>query len=120
MRAVGFTIMGDDDCPICPVLIKDELLARAMELELLKRGFYVIAIGYPVSDMGTARMRMIITNGHTNEQIDKCIKAFKSVGDQFNFFEKMVGYDERLYANLRKYAIKTWLRSWFIPNDDED
>ena len=67
MRKNGFTIMGNDDCPICPVLIKDELWCRKIELELLQRGVYVIAVGYPVTALGTARMRIIIQSGHTNE-----------------------------------------------------
>ncbi len=67
MRAQGFEIMGNDDCPICPVVLKDEQLGRQIEIEMMRRGIYVIVIGYPVSDVGTARMRMIITNGHTNK-----------------------------------------------------
>ena len=54
MRKNGFTIIGNDDCPICPVYIQDELWARKIELALLDRGVYAIAVGYPVMEIGTA------------------------------------------------------------------
>jgi glycine C-acetyltransferase len=89
----GFVVMGNRDCAICPVVIRDELMCRAIELELLQRGIYVIAVGYPVTDLGTARMRCIITVGHTNEMIDKAVRLIKEVATEKGFFEMIKTYD---------------------------
>jgi glycine C-acetyltransferase len=117
MRKVGFEIMGNDDCPICPVFTKDELLARELELALLKRGIYTIAVGYPVMEIGTARIRVIITMGHTDAMIDKAIKIFKATADDIGYWDKFNNYDANMKAKLRRYTVVNWLKSWFVPQD---
>ena len=117
MRAEGFTILGDDDCSICPVLLKDAYMGRKIELMLLDKGIYTIGIGYPVVAVGTARMRIIITSKHTEEQIDGLVKAYADICQEVNYWEYMKGNKELLQRNLRNYAIKEWLKSWFVPRD---
>ena len=87
MRGYGFEILGNDDCPICPVFLKDEIIARKIELELLGKGVYTILVAYPVIQRAKARMRCIITMGHTDEMIEKAAKAFKEVADENNYWE---------------------------------
>ena len=117
MRKEGFEIMGNDDCPICPVFVKDELLCREVELELLRRGIYTIAVGCPVMEIGTARIRVIITMGHTDAMIDKAIKTFKAVADDLGYWEQFNTYDQRMKSKLVRYKIVSWLKGWFVPQD---
>lgn len=42
MKALGFTLSGDYDHPICPVMLGDARLAAEFADEMLKRGVYVI------------------------------------------------------------------------------
>lgn len=118
MKANGFTIMGNKDCAICPVYLRMEMLGRQMELELMRRGIYNIGIGYPVCEIGTGRIRIIITLGHTFEMIDKCVKTFKEVADDYNYWEEIKKYDGELKKNLRRYFVVNWLKSWFVPQED--
>jgi len=118
MRKEGFIIMGDDQCAICPVYLRMEMLGRQMELELMRRGIYNIGIGYPVCEIGHGRIRIIITLGHTFEMIDRCIKTFKEVADQYNYWDAIKKYDGELNAGIRRYVVVNWLKSWFVPQED--
>lgn len=48
MNRLGFTILGDENSAICPVLLGDAKLATQFSDELLKQGIYVIGFSYPV------------------------------------------------------------------------
>ena len=88
MRNNGFFIYGSDDCPICPVLLYDPKPTRYIEIGLYKKGYYTIGLAFPVIAKGTARMRIIVTAIHTNEQIDGLCQSFKELADEVDFFEK--------------------------------
>ena len=63
---------------------------------------------------------MIIQSGHTEAQIDKAIKMFIEVADDMCYFEFMKTYsinDNPLSREIRKYGLKLWIKSWFIPVD---
>ncbi|XP_043823346.1 2-amino-3-ketobutyrate coenzyme A ligase, mitochondrial [Dromiciops gliroides] len=81
MEAAGFTISGGEH-PICPVMLGDARLASAMAEDMLKRGIYVIGFSYPVVPKGKARIRVQISAVHSEEDIDRCVKAFVEVGKQ--------------------------------------
>jgi len=98
MQAIGFKIYGDDDCPICPVSVRDEHFAKYFEVELLRKGFYTIGLGFPLFAQGLSRLRIIVTAKHTNEQIDSLIQAFKEVAESCNFWKNMETYDQRVAA----------------------
>jgi len=67
MKEAGFEVMGADETAVCPVFLRDELLAKEMAKVLLEKGLYTVAIGWPVTPSGTARVRMIVQAGHTEE-----------------------------------------------------
>lgn len=96
MKKNGFEIYGDDDCAICPIKIHDSKWAKDFETILGKRGIYVIAVGWPAGNIGEARIRIILSYLHSNEQIDRLIKEFKEVADEMNFFEKYANYTKPL------------------------
>lgn len=98
MQEAGFEIYGDNDCPICPVSVKDEHYAKHFEVSLFKKGYYTIGLGFPLFPQGMSRLRIIITAKHTNEQIDGLIQAFKEVAEECNFFENLKGYEEKVAA----------------------
>lgn len=96
MQKNGFHIYGDDDCPICPVSVRDEHYAKHFEVELFKKGFYTIGLGFPLFPQGMSRIRIIVTSNHTEEQIDLLLQAFKEVAEGCNFFENMKTYDDQV------------------------
>ena len=80
IKAAGFTVSGNDLCPIAPVMIGDAKLAGEMSNQLLEQGIFVIGFSYPVVPKDQARIRTQLSAAHTDEQIDKTIDAFASVG----------------------------------------
>jgi 7-keto-8-aminopelargonate synthetase-like enzyme len=49
MKAAGFSVGGDPDHPICPIMLGDARLASEFADEMLKRGIFVIGFSFPVS-----------------------------------------------------------------------
>eukprot|EP01091_Cochliopodium_minus_P016998 TRINITY_DN6544_c0_g1_i2.p1 TRINITY_DN6544_c0_g1~~TRINITY_DN6544_c0_g1_i2.p1 ORF type:complete len:243 (+),score=83.21 TRINITY_DN6544_c0_g1_i2:341-1069(+) len=80
MKSAGFTISGDDNHPIAPVMIPDAKLANLVASDLLKEGIYVIAFSFPVVPKGKARIRVQLSAAHTEEDIQRTIAAFTVVG----------------------------------------
>lgn len=100
MEKEGFKVYGDYDCPICPVCLYDEYVGKQFEIKLFEKGYYTIGIGFPIFPQGTARIRIIITAIHTNEQIDGLIQAFVKIAEELNYFEIMKDYDLKVQKGL--------------------
>jgi glycine C-acetyltransferase len=79
LEAAGFTLKPGSH-PIIPVMLGDAALAARMADRLLAHGIYVIGFSYPVVPQGQARIRLQASAAHTDEQIDRAIKAFTEVG----------------------------------------
>jgi len=80
MTEAGFTVKGDFDHPICPVMIYDARIASEMADALLKKNIYVIGFSYPVVPKDQARIRVQMSAAHSVEQVEKCANAFIEVG----------------------------------------
>jgi glycine C-acetyltransferase len=79
MLAAGFDIKPTQSA-IVAVMLYDAKLSQDVATELLAEGIYVIGFYFPVVPKGQARIRVQVSAGHTKEQLDKCIDAFKKVG----------------------------------------
>lgn len=86
MKALGFNVIGENH-PISPVMLGDAKLASQFADEMLNEGIYVIGFSYPVVPKGKARIRVQISASHTNEEIDKCVNAFKTIGKKLNVIQ---------------------------------
>lgn len=58
MSAAGFKLLGNKECPIVPVYLKDAKLASNMAGELFGENIYVIGFSYPVVPKNEARIRV--------------------------------------------------------------
>jgi glycine C-acetyltransferase len=66
--------------PIVPVMLGDARLANQMAADLLERGIYVIGFSFPVVPKGAARIRVQLSAGHSDDDVDRAIAAFTEVG----------------------------------------
>ncbi|XP_029633549.1 2-amino-3-ketobutyrate coenzyme A ligase, mitochondrial [Octopus sinensis] len=80
MVNAGFTMSGDPDHPICPVMLGDARLASNFADKMLQQGIYVIGFSYPVVPIGKARIRVQISGAHSEEDIDRAVSAFINIG----------------------------------------
>lgn len=71
---------GGSETPITPVIVGDE--ARAMHLSdrLFEHGVFALGIAFPTVPRGKARVRTIVTAGHTPEHLERALDAFARAG----------------------------------------
>jgi glycine C-acetyltransferase len=68
------------ETPIVPIIIGETAAAIQMSNMLLDEGVFVTGFGFPVVPQGTARVRCQISAGHSRDDLDQAIRAFKKVG----------------------------------------
>jgi len=76
LKEIGLNIV-DGTHPIVPVMTYDEILSQKLAEKLLEKGIYAIGFFYPVVPKGKARVRCQVSAGHTTEQLDIALNAFK-------------------------------------------
>ena len=81
MQAAGFSI-PEGSHPIVPVMLGDAVLAQTMSTRLLELGIFAIGFFYPVVPQGKARIRVQISAGHTLEDLDRAVSAFKQAHEE--------------------------------------
>lgn len=79
LKRLGFDT-GHSETPITPVMVGDE--ARAMQLSdrLFEEGVFALGIAFPTVPRGRARVRTIVTAGHTREHLERALEAFARAG----------------------------------------
>jgi glycine C-acetyltransferase len=68
------------ETPIVPIIVGETAAAIQMSDMLLGEGVFVTGFGYPVVPQGQARVRCQISAGHTRDDLDQAIRAFRKVG----------------------------------------
>ena len=80
MSAAGFDI-GHSETPITPVMLGDEKTAQEFSRRLFdEEAVFAQAIAYPTVPMGTARIRVMISASHSEDDLAYGIAAFAKVG----------------------------------------
>jgi len=74
IRGAGFEVI-DSPTAICPIIVHDTAKAIAMSKRLLELGVFVIGFGYPVVPEGEARLRVQISAGHSESDVDVLVDA---------------------------------------------
>lgn len=78
-KALGFDT-GKSETPIIPLMVGDDLKAFTMARLLHDKGVFANVAVSPAVPNGKALMRTSYMATHTEEQLDKVLKAFKEVG----------------------------------------
>ena len=76
MTDAGFDLLPGEH-PIVPVMFGDAALTGRVADAMQERGIYVTAFSYPVVPTGRARIRVQLSAAHTEEQIRRCVAAFR-------------------------------------------
>jgi glycine C-acetyltransferase len=69
--------------PIVPVMLYNAKLANDIARDMYAEGIYVIGFCFPVVPAGKARIRVQLSAAHEKEHLDKCVEAFRKVGDKY-------------------------------------
>lgn len=79
LKARGFKPM-EGPSAIIPIIVGETAFAITMSEELLKAGIFITGFGFPVVPEGAARLRIQISAGLTEAQIDFALEHFERVG----------------------------------------
>jgi glycine C-acetyltransferase len=79
LAQLGFDT-GVSETPITPVITGDERLAMELSDRLFDAGVFAFGIAFPTVPRGKARVRTIVTAGHTEGQLQQALDAFARVG----------------------------------------
>lgn len=78
----GFDL-GASSTHIMPVMCREERKALFMHVALLECGVLMVPIIYPGVKVGEERLRVNITRGHTQEDMDSALELLKTYGEAF-------------------------------------
>jgi glycine C-acetyltransferase len=79
MKKLGFDT-GVSETPITPVMLGESPLAQQFSRELFEEGVFAMSIGFPTVPKGKARIRVMISAAHDNDDLGKGLDAFEKVG----------------------------------------
>lgn len=79
MQSLGFDI-GASQTPITPVMLGEATLAQKMSQQLFDEGVFGTAIGFPTVPRGKARIRVMLSAAHTQQDLDEGLAIFEKVG----------------------------------------
>jgi glycine C-acetyltransferase len=81
MRDLGFDT-GSSTTPITPIMLGDAPLAQQFSRRLFEDGVFAMAIGFPTVPRGKARIRVMISASHNQEDLDQGLERFERVGKE--------------------------------------
>jgi glycine C-acetyltransferase len=79
MKRLGFDT-GRSTTPITPVMLGEAPLAQQFSRELFDGGVFAMALGFPTVPRGKARIRVMISAAHAQNDLDQGLEAFAKVG----------------------------------------
>ena len=79
MKNLGFDT-GESTTPITPIMLGEAPLAQQFSRELFKEGAFAMANNYPIVPLGKARVRVMLSAAHTQNDLDKGLETFSKVG----------------------------------------
>lgn len=81
MKRLGFDT-GASETPITPVMLGDAQLAQNFSRALFDKNVFAMAIKYPTVPQGKARLRVMISAAHSQQDLDTGLEAFGQVGKE--------------------------------------
>jgi 8-amino-7-oxononanoate synthase len=82
LKAAGFDL-GASDTHIMPVMCREETKALFMHIALLECGVLMVPLVYPAVKVGEERLRVNVTRGHSQEDLDRALALLKEYGEAF-------------------------------------
>jgi glycine C-acetyltransferase len=81
MQGLGFDT-GSSSTPITPVMLGDAPLAQEFSRRLFEEGIFAMAIGFPTVPRGKARIRVMISAAHGQDDLEVGLSTFERVGKE--------------------------------------
>jgi glycine C-acetyltransferase len=82
LTQAGFDL-GESTTHIMPVMCREERKTLFMHVALLECGVLMVPLVYPSVKLGEERLRVNVTRGHTQEDLDRALGLLKEYGEAF-------------------------------------
>jgi glycine C-acetyltransferase len=82
LTQAGFDL-GASNTHIMPVMCREERKTLFMHVALLECGVLMVPLTYPSVKVGEERLRVNVTRGHTQEDLDRALALLKEYGEAF-------------------------------------
>ena len=82
LQEAGFEL-GTSNTHIMPVMCREERKTLFMHVALLECGVMMVPLTYPSVKHGEERLRVNITRGHSQEDMDTALDLLKTYGEAF-------------------------------------
>lgn len=79
MATLGFNV-GVSVTPIVPVMLGEAALAQEFSRKLFEKGVFAMAIAFPTVPKGQARIRVMNTAAHSQQDLEEALAVFEQVG----------------------------------------
>jgi glycine C-acetyltransferase len=86
LAKLGFD-SGASESPITPVIVGDGALAGRFSDRLFELGTFAQAVVFPTVPEGRARVRTIVTAGHTQDELVFALDCFKRAGTELGILQ---------------------------------
>jgi 7-keto-8-aminopelargonate synthetase-like enzyme len=80
--SAGFDL-GMSNTHIMPIMCREERKTLFMHVALLECGVLMVPLTYPSVKQGEERLRVNVTRGHTQEDLDRALDLLKEYGEAF-------------------------------------
>ncbi len=81
MKKIGFDT-GVSETPITPVMLGEAPLAQQFSRRLFEEGVFAMSIGFPTVPRGKARIRVMVSAAHSQDDLERGLAAFEKVGKE--------------------------------------
>ena len=78
MLKLPFSVLA----PILPVMLGDAALSQEFAARMMDQGVYVVGFFFPVVPQGQARIRTQVSAAHSEEDLDRAVRAFATVREE--------------------------------------
>ena len=82
LNEIGFEL-GTSNTHIMPVMCREERKTLFMHVALFECGVMMVPLTYPSVKHGEERLRVNVTRGHTQEDMDTALELLKTYGEAF-------------------------------------
>jgi 8-amino-7-oxononanoate synthase len=82
LKEIGFEL-GNSNTHIMPVMCREERKTLFMHIALFECGVLMVPLTYPSVKQGEERLRVNVTRGHTQEDMDTALELLKTYGEAF-------------------------------------
>ena len=82
LKEIGFEL-GTSNTHIMPVMCREERKTLFMHVALFECGVMMVPLTYPSVKHGEERLRVNVTRGHTQEDMDTALELLKTYGEAF-------------------------------------